>query len=91
MNTSCEQIVRMFHERRSAKSSVIQRMIEIRDLYNGDVTVPLPELDRNEKAAVANLTTQGLDQMAMRVPRCSRLLLMCRWSPARRSPRSTQE
>lgn len=57
----------MFHERRSAKSSVIQRMIEIRDLYNGDVTVPLPELDRNEKAAVANLTTQGLDQMAMRV------------------------
>jgi hypothetical protein len=64
---SSEQIVRLFHERRNEKSHVIARMIEIRDLYNGDVTVPLPELDRNEKAAVANLTTQGLDQMAMRI------------------------
>ena len=75
MTTSVEAIVRMFHERRSMKSAVVQRMIEIRDLYNGDVTVPLPELDKNEKAAVANLTTQGLDQMAMRISSVSPAIL----------------
>jgi len=42
-------------------------MRDIRDYYNGDVIIPLPELDTNEKSAVANLLSQGLDQTAMRI------------------------
>lgn len=39
----------------------------LRDYYNGDVIVPLPELDSDEQSAVANLLAQGLDQTAMRI------------------------
>jgi hypothetical protein len=42
-------------------------MRRVRDLANGDVVVPLNELDRNAKTNVANLLVQGLDQMSMRV------------------------
>jgi hypothetical protein len=42
-------------------------MRRVRDLANGDVVVPLNELDRNAKSNVANLLVQGLDQMSMRV------------------------
>ena len=42
-------------------------MRRVRDLANGDVIVPLNELDRSAKSNVANLLVQGLDQMSMRV------------------------
>ena len=42
-------------------------MRTLRDYYNGDVIIPLPELDSDEKSAVANLLAQGLDQTAMRI------------------------
>jgi hypothetical protein len=42
-------------------------MRRVRELANGDIIVPLNELDRNAKASVANLLVQGLDQMSMRV------------------------
>lgn len=50
--------------------SMSKSLAEMRDLteaYEGTVSVPLPELDRNEKTAVANLIAQGLDQSAMRI------------------------
>jgi hypothetical protein len=42
-------------------------MQRVRELYNGDIIVPLNELDKNARASVANLLVQGLDQMSMRV------------------------
>ena len=39
----------------------------MRDYYNGDVIVPLPEINSDEQSAVANLLAQGLDQTAMRI------------------------
>ena len=42
-------------------------MRHIRDHYNGDVIVPLPEIDSTESSAVANLLATGLDQTAMRI------------------------
>jgi len=42
-------------------------MRRVRDLANGDVIVPLNELDKNAKTNVANLLVQGLDQTSMRV------------------------
>jgi hypothetical protein len=42
-------------------------MKEISANYHNEVMVPLPELDANEKPAVANLLAQGIDQMSLRV------------------------
>lgn len=61
------QIVTMYQERRMSRSGSFRRMQEIRDHYNGDVIVPLPELDEAEKPAIPNLIAQGIDQFAMRV------------------------
>lgn len=62
-----DEIMALLHERKSQQNPVIQRMAELRDAYNGDVVIPLPEMDRNEQAAVANLISMGLDQSAMRI------------------------
>jgi len=61
------QIVQMYQERRTQRSGTFRRMQEIRDHYNGDVIVPLPELDEAEKPAIPNLIAQGIDSFAMRV------------------------
>lgn len=45
----------------------MRRMREVRDLANGDVVIPLSELDRNARTNVANLLVQGLDQTSMRI------------------------
>jgi hypothetical protein len=61
------QIVSMYQERRMSRSGIFRRMQEVRDHYNGDVIVPLPELDEAERPAIPNLIAQGIDQFAMRV------------------------
>lgn len=45
----------------------IGRMDETKRLYNGDMVIPLPELDEAEAPAVANLIVQGIDQLGMRL------------------------
>ena len=45
----------------------MRRMREVRDLANGDIIIPLSELDRNARTNVANLLVQGLDQTSMRI------------------------
>lgn len=62
-----EEIVALYRERLDAQGPILQQMRDVRELANGDVVVPLSELDRNAKASVANLLVQGLDQMSMRV------------------------
>ena len=64
---SLDDIVELYHQRRLAAGPVHEQMRRVRDLANGDVVVPLNELDRNAKTNVANLLVQGLDQMSMRV------------------------
>jgi len=61
------QIVTMFQERQMSRSGIFKRMAEVRDHYNGDVIVPLPELDEAERPAIPNLIAQGIDQFSMRV------------------------
>ena len=62
-----EEIIGLYTTRTRTNDRAKQRMREVRDYYNGDVIIPLPELDSNEKSAVANLLSQGLDQTAMRI------------------------
>jgi hypothetical protein len=62
-----EEIVDIYKQRLDSQGPVLRQMREVRQLANGDVIVPLNELDRNTKSSVANLLIQGLDQMSMRV------------------------
>jgi len=64
---AASQIVTMFQERQMSRSGIFKRMAEVRDHYNGDVIVPLPELDEAERPAIPNLIAQGIDQFSMRV------------------------
>ena len=43
-----------------------QRADEVRRHYNGEIMVPLPELDDIEKPATANLLAMGVEQFAER-------------------------
>jgi hypothetical protein len=61
-----EEIVDLYRERREGLGPVLQQMIEVRRLANGDVIVPLSELDRTTRSSVANLFVTGLEQMSMR-------------------------
>lgn len=61
------QIATMYQDRRKDRGGLFGRMEEIRKHYNGDIIVPLPELDEMEKPAIPNLIAQGIDQFAMRV------------------------
>jgi len=64
---SIEEIVALYKERFEAKGPVLEQMRQIRSLANGDVVVPLNELDRTALPGVANLLSQGLDQTSMRI------------------------
>jgi hypothetical protein len=61
------QIVTLLQQRRRDRGALFGRMEEIRRHYNGDIIVPLPELDDMEKPAIPNLISMGIDQFAMRV------------------------
>jgi len=63
---SVEEIVDLYKQRREAAGPVLQQMREVRRLANGDVVVPLSELDRTTRSSVANLFITGLEQMSMR-------------------------
>lgn len=62
-----DEILSEYMARKSAMGLLISHMREARDHFNGDVVIPLPEMDKDEKPAVANLMSQGVDQMSMRV------------------------
>ena len=62
-----EIILSLWYERKQSMSPMFQRMNEIRTLNNGDLILPLPEVDKVEKAAVANLIQQGIDQLGARI------------------------
>lgn len=65
--TPLEHIAGLYRQRKNAAGPLAEQMRQVRDVYNGDVVVPLPEREENERVAVANLMAQGLDQMADRV------------------------
>jgi hypothetical protein len=67
MTRSVEQIVSLYRRRKSELGPVRAKAAEISQVYDGVVTIGLPELDESKAPAIANWLTQGLDQMAMRV------------------------
>ncbi len=67
MSRSFAEIAAVYSERKRKRSPEFQKGYEIREQYNGDVVIPLPEMEKTERNAVANLLTLGLDQTAMRI------------------------
>lgn len=64
---SADDIATLYQTRLTRLGPLFARMVDVRDTYNGDIVLPLPELSRNEQAAVANLTQQGCDQFGHRI------------------------
>lgn len=64
---TADEIVARLSQRRTDNGDNLSRMIAIRDIYHGDVVTPLPELERDEIPAVANMLNQGLEQLSMRI------------------------
>lgn len=66
-NKDMDDILNLYDQRRSAQGNLIQHMRTIRDHYNGDIAVPLPELERQEQIAIINFFNQGIDQHGARI------------------------
>lgn len=67
MARTADEIVALFEDRRRVLSADRERMRLICSLYNNDVVVPLPELQRDELPAVVNLAKQGINQLSQRL------------------------
>lgn len=67
MTTTFDEVCFEYFRRQEERGILLQFMEHSKNHFNGDVVVPLPEMEEDEKPAVANLMTQGLDQTAMRV------------------------
>ena len=67
MGPSPEWILGTLERRRMERGSVLEAMRLIRDAYNGDLIIPLPEMNKAERPAVANLIVTGIDQTAQRI------------------------
>ena len=61
------QVASMYYERRQARAPEINRCMQVARHADGDVMVPLPELDEYEKSMAVNLLGPGLDALSMRV------------------------
>jgi hypothetical protein len=62
-----DEIAALYKERKNAMSTIQDRMARVRDAYNGDVKVVLPEIEGMTAPAVPNLLAQGVDQLAGRI------------------------
>ncbi len=60
------EVVRLWQRVKDSLATERNFMSQMRDQYNGDILIPLPELSRDERPAVANMIKMGIDQMAMR-------------------------
>lgn len=64
---TAEEIHNMWKERKDHRGKLINRMHDVHQMYNDEWLVPLPEMDKEERPAVANLLALGVDQTAMRI------------------------
>jgi hypothetical protein len=67
MSLGLVDLYSLYQSRRGQRGKLIERMREIQQAVNGDVIIPLPELQQGEKPAVANNIALALDQKGMRI------------------------
>lgn len=64
---SASEIINLYASRRSETLPIRAIGTRITQIYDGQIALALPELDKNEAPAVANLIQTGIDQHAMRI------------------------
>jgi hypothetical protein len=64
---TAEQIHDLYLDRQKARGLVVTRMEQVRAQYQGDIVVPIPEMDREGGLYVANLLQQGVDHYGQRI------------------------
>lgn len=64
---TADSILDLFQERRKFWTPLHTAMQEIQSVYDGETTVSLPDMGRDEQSSVPNLLAQGVDQMAGRI------------------------
>ena len=62
-NSICD----LYIQRRKLLAPVHDSMRRVKEIYDGEAVVPLPDMTSDQPAAVPNLLAQGVDQMAGRV------------------------
>lgn len=64
---TADEILSLYRERSKHYLPLHAKMRTIQSIYNGTMTIPLPEVERNEMPSVPNLLAAGVDQMAGRI------------------------
>jgi hypothetical protein len=64
---SAESILALFEQRKTYYQPLHAGMAEIAAIYDGEASVALPDMNRDEPSSVPNLLAQGVDQMAGRI------------------------
>lgn len=85
---SLGEIVELYEARSKAMQSDFDRMNRFVNYMSGKDPVAVPELDRNEQSAIANLAAQGLEQLSLRV---ASTLPMPRWPALRENIKDSQQ
>jgi hypothetical protein len=64
---SAPEILAMYQHRRQLRAPIIEKQEKVRNLYDNQTDVLLPDMGRSEKPAVPNLLKQGIDQSGARI------------------------
>jgi hypothetical protein len=64
---SVDQIATTYAQRRLAAGPGQAAMREVQRLVDGDLAVPLPELDKNERDMIPNRAAKGIEQLSQRI------------------------
>lgn len=67
MTRTAGEINNLWTARKASLQKTINAGIVIRQVYNGEYPLTLPELETNEKPSIANLIQSGVDQHATRI------------------------
>jgi len=67
VSRTIDEIMVCYQQRKERLDPLHKAALEVRSAYYGDITLPLPEIDRAEKPLVANLLWSTGEQKSMRV------------------------
>ena len=62
-----EEVISLYRQRLNFYGPLHQKMKLVQSIYNGNMQVPLPDMEENVMPSVPNLLAQGVDQMAGRI------------------------
>ena len=80
-----EEIVTLKVERQTLQDPALDVMRQIRDANNGDMVIPVPEMERNERSSVANIINTGIEKTGMKIAAVTPNLWFPALEPGKRS------